>query len=154
MTREELASKMAVLLGGRAAEHLVFGHLSTGAGDDLVKASEIARSMVTRYGMDDTLGHVAYQEPSPTFLSDGTLRAAHLDVSDDTAAQIDQAVRALVQQAFEAAREILIGRREVLEQGARALLAKETLTEADLAGYREALTRDALAAVSSYQNPP
>ncbi|MAT84153.1 MAG: cell division protein FtsH [Gammaproteobacteria bacterium] len=148
MTREELTNKMAVLLGGRAAEHLVLGQLSTGAGDDLIKASEIARSMVTRYGMDETLGHVAYQEPSPAFLADGTLRAAHLDVSDGTAEKIDEAVRALVQQAFERAGEILAARRDVLDESAAALLASETLTEHELAGFRQAVARDALAAAS------
>ena len=61
MTREELENKMAVLLGGRAAEEVVFGHLSTGAADDLAKVTEIARSMVMRYGMVKDLGHVAYE---------------------------------------------------------------------------------------------
>ena len=61
MTREELENKMAVLLGGRAAEQLVFGHLSTGAADDLAKVTDIARGMVTRYGMSEKLGHVAYE---------------------------------------------------------------------------------------------
>src|SRR5262249_17157038 len=68
MTRDELENKMAVLLGGRAAEHLVFGHLSTGAADDLSKATEIARSMVTRFGMGADLGPVTYEtEPSSFF---------------------------------------------------------------------------------------
>ena len=61
MTRAELENKMTVLLGGRAAEHIVFQHLSTGAADDLQKVTDIARSMIMRYGMDPTLGHVAYE---------------------------------------------------------------------------------------------
>src|SRR5437660_3771159 len=68
MTREELDNKMAVLLGGRAAEHLVFGHLSTGAADDLAKTTDIARSMVMRYAMVEGLGHVAYEEERAAFL--------------------------------------------------------------------------------------
>ncbi|TAK40609.1 MAG: ATP-dependent metallopeptidase FtsH/Yme1/Tma family protein, partial [Betaproteobacteria bacterium] len=68
MTREELENKMAVLLGGRAAEEAVFGHLSTGAADDLVKVTGIARSMAMRYGMVGTLGHVAYEEERAPFL--------------------------------------------------------------------------------------
>ena len=68
MTREELENKMAVLLGGRAAEHLVFGHLSTGASDDLSKATDIARSMVTRFGMGEALGPVTYETEPTSFL--------------------------------------------------------------------------------------
>ena len=67
MTREELENKMAVLLGGRAAEEVVFGHLSTGAADDLAKVTDIARSMVMRYGMVKSLGHVAYEEERAAF---------------------------------------------------------------------------------------
>ena len=142
MTRDELMDKMTVLLGGRAAEHVVFSRLSTGAGDDLVKASDIARSMVVRYGMDEKLGHVAYQEPTPGFIADGRLSIPRLEVSDETASQIDRSVRELVQQAFEHAREILTRKRDVLEEGARALLAQETLVETELAGYREIMARE------------
>ena len=70
MTREELENKMAVLLGGRAAEHIVFGELSTGAADDLVKVTDIARSIVTRYGMTEELGLVAYEKVQRSFLGD------------------------------------------------------------------------------------
>jgi cell division protease FtsH len=153
MTREELADKMAVLLGGRAAEHLMLGRISTGAGDDLLKASEIARSMVTRYGMDDALGHVAYQEPTPRFLGDGGYAQAHLEVSDATAERIDQAVRGLVQQAFERACEVLTRHRAVLEESAAALLASETLNEQELAGFRQAVAGQALAAASPMDDP-
>src|SRR5205085_11095441 len=68
MTREELDNKMAVLLGGRAAEDVIFGHLSTGAADDLAKVTDIARSMVMRYAMVEGLGHVAYEEERAPFL--------------------------------------------------------------------------------------
>src|SRR5690606_18075509 len=68
MTREELLNKMAVLLGGRAAEKIVFGHLSTGAADDLAKVTDIARAMVTRYGMSDKLGHVALEKDRRSLL--------------------------------------------------------------------------------------
>src|SRR5690606_8626421 len=68
MTREELENKMAVLLGGRAAEVVVFGHLSTGAADDLVKVTDIARAMVTRFGMVESLGNVSYEQDRQSFL--------------------------------------------------------------------------------------
>ena len=93
---------MAVLLGGRAAEELVFGEISTGAADDLIRVTDIARSMVTRYGMDPTLGQAAYETERGSFLglpSEGGGRAAF---SEDTAREIDVAVRNLVDHLFEA----------------------------------------------------
>ena len=71
MTREELENKIAVLLGGRAAEKIIYDHVSTGAADDLVKATDIARAMVARYGMDEDLGHVSYDTDRPGFLGTG-----------------------------------------------------------------------------------
>ena len=130
MTRAELENKMAVLLGGRAAEHLVFGHLSTGAADDLERATKIARSMVTRYGMTD-LGHVTWEEENGTFLG-GPSPFPRGDKSDATAREIDVAVRGLVEQAFQRARGVLAEHEAVLRDGAGQLLAKETLAEADL----------------------
>jgi cell division protease FtsH len=130
MTREELEDKMAVLLGGRAAEHLSFGHLSTGAADDLNRASEIARSMVTRYGMGGKLGPVSYQSEPEGFLGPATvIRRLY---SEETAREIDLAVRELVDLAFRRARAVLERNRPVLDQGARALLARETLGGDDL----------------------
>src|SRR6185369_9201273 len=86
MTREELENKMAVLLGGRAAEFLIFEHLSTGAADDLRRVTDIARSMVTRYGMSERLGNVAYDRDPRTFLTgpDLPLPARERDYSDET----------------------------------------------------------------------
>lgn len=137
MTREELENKMAVLLGGRASEHMVFGHLSTGAADDLAKVTDIARSMVMRYGMEEKLGHVAYEAERPAFLGipDGVARAR--DFSEDTAREIDSAVRKLIASAFDKATGILKQRRELLNRGAQFLLQKETLNEDDLKTLRE-----------------
>ena len=125
MTREELDAKMAVLLGGRAAEHLVFGHLSTGASDDLAKATEIARSMVTRYGMGAALGPVTYEtEPAP-FL--GQAYGSQRLYSEETARDIDVAVRGMVEAQFQRARAILAANRSLLGDAAATLLANETL---------------------------
>jgi len=139
MTLDELENKMAVLLGGRAAEHLVFEHLSTGASDDLAKATDIARSMVTRYGMDDALGPVVYQDPTPPFLDQQGMAPRTREVSNETAEKIDQAVRSRVQSAFKRARTILDTHRELLERGAKLLLAQETLTEPELAALQQGL---------------
>jgi cell division protease FtsH len=144
MTREELEHKIMVLLGGRAAEKLVFGHLSTGAADDLAKVTDIARDMVTRYGMVESLGHVAYEAPPARFLqAPGTADA--LRVGPDTQQRIDEAVRAIVTAAFERTTAILARQRDLLDRCARELLARETLDEAALmrltAGLRPQPTR-------------
>ncbi len=131
MTREELENKMAVLLGGRASEQLIFKHLSTGAADDLAKATDIARSMVTRYGMDEKLGQVVYQADVPLFL-EGAPGFNKRDFSEETAREIDCAVRELVNSALEKATDILKRNRDVLERGAKMLLEQETLAETEL----------------------
>jgi cell division protease FtsH len=129
---------MAVLLAGRAAELLVFGNLSTGAADDLVKATDIARSMVMRFGMDDTLGSVAYDETRPGFLGPVAGAMQTRQFSEETAREIDLAVRAIVKKALDAALEILTRRRDALERGAEALLRQETLSAEDLRALMDA----------------
>lgn len=134
MTRQELQDKMAGLLGGRAAEMLVFEEVSTGAADDLDKATDIARSMVMRYGMDETLGQAVYARKPAQFLSDtGLPRMEEAKTySEVTAREIDQAVRDLVDRAFEAASTILMKNRSQLDQTANQLLESETLTADEL----------------------
>ena len=132
MTRAELENKMAVLLGGRASEHAAFGHLSTGAADDLVKVTDIARSMVTRFGMVEKLGHVAYEADRPSFLDIPGAGLRQREFSEETAREIDCAVRDIITHAFDKALAIVTEKRAVLEQGAQLLLQKETLTEEDL----------------------
>jgi cell division protease FtsH len=131
MTREELLDKMAVLLGGRAAEHLVFGHLSTGAADDIARATEVARSMVTRFGMSELLGPVSYQTEPEGFL--GQLSGPRRLYAEETGREIDTAVRTLVEGAFQRARQLLEHDRELLLEGAKRLLEKETLADGELA---------------------
>ncbi|BBD78135.1 ATP-dependent zinc metalloprotease FtsH [Hydrogenophilus thermoluteolus] len=139
LTREELERKIMVLLGGRAAEVLVFGHLSTGAADDLARATQIARDMVTRYGMDEDLGFVAFETQRPRFL-EGAVPAdqALAAVSERVREQIDAAVRRIVMTAFACSLEILRANRDALEAAAQTLLEKETLEEPEV----EALLRD------------
>lgn len=135
MTREELDNKMAVLLGGRAAEWIVFGHLSTGAADDLAKVTDIARAMVTRYGMSAKLGHVALEKDPRSFLSPNPLAGGprEHDYGEAAADAIDTEVRDIVAAAFERTVGLLTERRDVLERAARRLLETETLDETELA---------------------
>jgi cell division protease FtsH len=131
MSIEELENKMAVLLGGRGAEQLVFGEVSTGASDDLMKVTDIARSMVTRYGMDATLGQATYETERGTFLgmpSEGGGRR----FSEDTAREIDVAVRERIDRVYHKTLAILRERRGELESLAARLLEKETLTAEEL----------------------
>jgi cell division protease FtsH len=132
MTREELENKLTVLLGGRAAEHVVFGHLSTGAADDLSKATDIARSMATRYAMVPELGHVAYDVDPTPFLGAPAGQMSRRNYSDSTAHEIDDAIRGIVDGAFKRARALLSKQRPQLEAAAARLLEKETLSEDDL----------------------
>lgn len=146
MTREELENKMAVLLGGRAAERLVFNHLSTGAADDLAKVTDIARSMVMRYGMHEKLGHVAYEAERPVFIQMPDAMPGMREYSEEIAREIDRAVRTIVQDAFDKAVATLETRRDTLDRGARELLTHETLTEDDL---RELLKTEPLATAAA-----
>jgi cell division protease FtsH len=132
MTLDELENKMAVLLGGRAAEVLIFGKLSTGAADDLNKATDIARSIVTRYGMNETLGQMTYDREPALFLPGAFPQGRERDYSEETAREIDCAVRELVAQASERARSVLEQHRAILEAGALRLLERETLTAEEL----------------------
>ncbi len=132
MTRAELENKMAVLLGGRAAEILIFGEISTGAADDLDKATDIARNMVTRFGMAEKLGQMTYEEARQGFLGQPVAGMIQRTYSEETAREIDCAVRELTERARERALQILKTYRQQLERGAGMLLERETLQEQDL----------------------
>ena len=143
LTEDELENKMAVLLGGRAAERLIFGKVSTGAADDLAKASDIAHSAAAQYGMVPSLGDVAYERQGSLFLQGAPPPGwFERQYSEETAREIDCAVRAMVARAAERATIELEQRRGVLERGAKALLDKETLTAADLQALLHAGTND------------
>jgi cell division protease FtsH len=149
MTRHELEAKIAVLLAGRAAEKLVFDELSTGAADDLAKATDIAREMVTRYGMDEALGPVAFDTQRAQFLDlPAGIAPPRNPVSEDTQRRIDGAVHGIVVAGFERATRILAANRAALERGARALLAKETLVEGELAELARGLVDPSLPAAA------
>ena len=124
----DLENRMAVLMGGRAAEHIVFGEISTGAADDLAKVTDIARRMVARFGMAGDVGQVVYEEERQAFLGEGFGTVAQKDYSEETAREIDLAVRKLVDTAFERAVAVLEEHRGDLDAGAKLLLEQETIT--------------------------
>lgn len=143
MTRVELLNKMAVLLGGRAAEQVVFHEVSTGAADDLVRATDIARAMVLRYGMSEALGNVAYDREQSAFLQPNMPMPQNRNYSEETANKIDIAVRILVDQALERAINILQSNRTLLDQTAEALLKTETLNQPELIKLKQAIAGSA-----------
>ena len=129
MEQSELLNRMAVLLGGRASESVIFGEISTGASDDLAKATEIARNMVVRYGMDPRLGQAVYEAQRSRFLQGPEgMDFQPRQYGEETATAIDEAVRDLVDGAYASARAILTANEKGLREAARALLAKETMT--------------------------
>jgi cell division protease FtsH len=141
MDKGELTDRMTVLLGGRAAETLFFPQVSTGAADDLSKATEIARSMVVRYGMVPELGQVTYEAETAPFLG-GAGGWQPRRYGEATATAIDGAIKALIEEAFNRAEAILEKNRELLRRAAADLLSKETLTEGELDTIRATVARD------------
>jgi cell division protease FtsH len=132
MTKSELEDRLAVLLGGRVAEELVFEEISTGAQNDLYRATDIARSMVREYGMSEKLGPITFErERRPLFL-ETMMPPGTKDYSEATALEIDREVAALVERAHRRAREILDQHRDTLEKVAQVLLDKEVLEGEEL----------------------
>ena len=129
--RGELINRMAVLMGGRASEEIVFGEISTGAADDLDRATDIARQMVTRFGMAEALGQRVYEPQRQAFLGEAMIGTRPKDYSDETGREIDIAVRKLIDEAYEKAKATLNARRKELEEGTALLLEKETITPDD-----------------------
>lgn len=131
MRKTELLNKIAILLGGRAAEELVFGDISTGAHNDLAKATDIARSMVKQYGMSKIIGQVYHVSlHRPQFINTGYEPPA--EYSEATAELIDKEVRDIISKQYLAARTILEKRRDLLERSTEMLLSKETIAGEEL----------------------
>src|SRR6266513_1252257 len=126
LTRSELEDRIAVLLGGRVAEELVYGEISTGAHNDLERASELARLMVTKYGMSERLGLATYGERSPLFLKANGL-GGERDFSDATARTIDEEVRAILDRTHDRVRGLLTTKKSALVAAAGELKRVETL---------------------------
>ena len=132
MTKSELEIKIAVLLGGRVAEELIYHEASTGARDDLLKATDIAKNMVKAYGMSDKLGHQSFdQEQQPMFLQNGQPHGPG-DYSEETAREIDAEVHRIIDEQYVRVTALLGAQLSILRQAAQVLLEKETITGAEL----------------------
>ena len=153
MTRAELGYKMAGLLGGRAAEQLVFGEISTGAADDLARVTDIARAMVLRYGMSEALGNVVYDRDRSPFLQPNIPVPQERIYSEGTAEAVDSAVRELVDGAFRTATAILQQNHVLLDRTAAALLETETLDEAAIERLKSEIARAPALPTSDAQQP-
>ncbi len=131
MTKSELLDRLAVLLGGRVAEELIFGEVSTGAHNDLQRATDIATSMVKEFGMSETLGYVTFEkEKKPLFLPAAFPSAR--EYSEDTARKIDEEVKKIIDQVHQKVKEMLTAKRDRLEELASFLMEKEVVEEEDL----------------------
>jgi cell division protease FtsH len=145
LARHDLENRISVLMGGRAAEALIFdGEVSTGASDDLQRATEIATEMVTRYGMNETIGPRTYAPPPQPFLTGTT--ANRVEASEATEREIDLAVRDILEKAFDRATEVLRTRRGDLDEGARLLLAQETVTAEQFPAIQSVVRKEKSAA--------
>ena len=130
-TKAELLTKLRSLLGGRAAEELVFGTVTTGAANDIQQATSLARNMVALYGMSDELGLMAAASVQNQYL-DGK---SYMDCSDDTAAVVDGAVKKLLKEAYADAKQLLSDSRALLDEISEHLLLKETITGEELMAF-------------------
>jgi len=139
LSTQDLENRMAVLMGGRAAEDIIFGEISTGASDDLQKVTEVARDIVMRYGMEQALGNRVYSAQRQNFL--GQPAGDVVEVSEETQREIDLAIKTRVEAAFSRAKELLEAHRQDLDRGAEMLLSKETLTDQDFPPIRPASER-------------
>jgi len=124
MTKDELTTRIVTCLGGRAAEELVFDSVTTGASNDIEKATNIARAMITQYGMSDNFGLMSLESVENKYLDGRTV----LNCSDVTAAQIDTEVKELLQKCYEEAKSLLAANRDVLDKIADFLYEEETIT--------------------------
>jgi cell division protease FtsH len=127
MTQRELEDRIAVMLGGRVAEELVYGEVSTGAHNDFERASELARLMVMKYGMSERLGLVTFGERAPTFLRAPGMWPSERTYSEETARVIDEEVRLIIERIHERVRGILTARKATLIAAAADLKRTETL---------------------------
>lgn len=139
ITVSELKERMTALLAGRAAEEIICGEISTGAADDLAKATDVARQSVTRFGMSDKVGQAVLEQERQQWLKDGA--GVHpREYSETTAREVDLAVKGMIDDAYAGAKDILRARIDDLRAGARLLLERETITPDDFPPLRRQTT--------------
>ena len=124
MSEEELKARLVTLFGGRAAEELVFGSITTGASNDIEKATDIARAMITQYGMSKKFGLIGLEKQGNQYLDGRSV----LNCGDQTAAEIDHEVMELLKECYDKAKELLSGNRDIMDRIAEYLSEKETIT--------------------------
>ncbi len=137
ITASELKERMTVLMAGRAAEDVIFGEVSTGASDDLAKATDIAKECVTRFGMSAALGQSVLEPQRAQWLNDQQPPVHGRDYSEATAREVDLAVRSMIEEAYQNAKAILGAHLDDLHAGAKLLLERETLTPDDFSPLRK-----------------
>ncbi|MBF0214865.1 MAG: cell division protein FtsH, partial [Magnetococcales bacterium] len=140
-SREQLENTISVLMGGRLAEELVLDQLTTGAGNDIKRATEMARSMVCEWGMSDRLGPMTYgAKEEEIFL--GREITQHKSISEATAQTIDQEIRGLIDRNYQRAKRILTEKMEILHTMSLALLERETLDADEVANLMKGMTAE------------
>ncbi|HEY2405546.1 MAG TPA: ATP-dependent zinc metalloprotease FtsH [Polyangiaceae bacterium] len=137
MTRQQTMARIAMALGGRVAEEVVFGEITTGAQDDIKRATRLARAMVCELGMSSKLGPIAYGENEESVFLGREMTSRREDYSEDTAREIDQEVRAIVEEQYRVAKQVVVENRERLDRLAQALLERETLDSEEIAAALE-----------------
>jgi cell division protease FtsH len=135
MTNEELHNKMAILLGGRAAEKIFFGNFSTGSSDDIARVTQIARGIALKYGMVEELGHTTFENPGDKYLESAGIFGGQKNYSEKVAEKIDQTIKEMVDASFEKALQIVRKYKSAIELASQELLIKESLNEEELKKY-------------------
>jgi cell division protease FtsH len=127
MSKSELLNKIAVALGGRAAEEIQFADISTGAHNDLSRATDIARSMVKEYGMSPELGHIYFERERQTQPYGGFGLPSGNEYSEETAQLIDREIKVIIDSQYELAKEVLTKHKKALDEGAALVLSEENI---------------------------
>jgi cell division protease FtsH len=137
LTRKQLLARIAMALGGRVAEELVFGEITSGAADDIKRATRLARAMICELGMSERLGPLAYGEQEENVFLGREITQRREDYSESTAREIDQEIRAIVDRQYELARKLVAENRDKLDRVAEMLLERETLDSEEIAAAME-----------------